>query len=317
MLYTRVPVPPFVLVILGASALIACEPSKGGTSDTTDSTTDETTGTTGSTAVTTDDPETTETEATETTGTSDSQTDTEATTDTESTDTTGDPNTCPQTENFTCHEFEIDCNQIDCGSLDSPFDENGCLRETCNSGGGCSEGDECYTPIDWGGCASSGLFCSDSNLQMACICGGDADCNGSYCVPHELYPVTEFMGGPGRVDNSCAPDDGPAHEFIFGLAEQTCDALVEGESLRIILHSENFGFGFEPLPPGTYSLEGGNGFAFYDDGINDPKASDMGFVHIDSWDTVVSGSYKVWAGDNVFEGEFSAIEYCDNNPLCG
>ncbi len=307
------------VAVFSVCALTACTPGtstsdgSGTTEATSDgSTTQTSTQTTGDTTeeATTDDSGSETEQGTDTTtdATSDSS-------DSETDGTTG-TNSCPQTEEFACSQYEIDCEQVDCGGLNSPFDENGCLRDTCNGGPSCGEGMECYTPLDWGGCASSGLFCNDSELQMACICGGDADCNGSYCVPHELYPVTEFGGGPGRFDNSCAPDDGPAHELVLGLDQQTCDGILAGESLRIIIHSGNFGLGFGPMPPDVYDLEG-NGFVFYDNGMDPPESSDVGFVEIDAWDATVTGSYKVWVGDKVFVGEFSDIPYCDGNPMCG
>jgi hypothetical protein len=74
-----------------------------------------------------------------------------------------------------------------CGDVDSPFDEHGCLRPTCMSHEDCDGTDLCYRPLDFGGCASSDVFCDD-DPTYGCTCMSTPDCSGAYCVPEEIYP---------------------------------------------------------------------------------------------------------------------------------
>jgi hypothetical protein len=109
-------------------------------------------------------------------------------TTTSSDSTTSGAYTCPPNPNFTCAE-PMPCDDPGdmCGDVDSPFDEHGCLRPTCQDDADCEGTDKCYRPLDFGGCASSGLSCED-DATYGCVCMGTPDCSGAYCVPEEIYP---------------------------------------------------------------------------------------------------------------------------------
>jgi hypothetical protein len=99
---------------------------------------------------------------------------------------------------FQCSEG-VPCDQINppCGDPMSPFDAYGCLRSSCP----CSVGEICFHPSDWGGCASSELFCEDVRGQ-GCLCGGSDDCGGSYCLAEQDVPALPCLSFEDPV--SCA-----------------------------------------------------------------------------------------------------------------
>ncbi len=116
------------------------------------------------------------------------------------------PIVCPQSERFQC-TGSIDCNPMACGDVNSAFDEFGCLREACEDDEGCQPGEVCHTPQDWGGCASSGLFCEDGP-EGQCSCGGTPDCGGRFCVPDELVPpalCSDFDDATACLESGCGP----------------------------------------------------------------------------------------------------------------
>lgn len=90
------------------------------------------------------------------------------------------------TPDFTC-TGSIDCDAWRCGGIESAFDETGCLRRSCTRDEDCPEPDVCFTPADWGLCASSGLSCQDGP-NAECTCVGNPDCGGAYCIPAESSP---------------------------------------------------------------------------------------------------------------------------------
>lgn len=73
----------------------------------------------------------------------------------------------------------LDCEFYDCGAVDSPLDEQGCLRQECEQLELCTEGFVCHAPEDHGGCVTSDLNCNGNQ---------DDDCGGHYCIPAELAP---------------------------------------------------------------------------------------------------------------------------------
>jgi hypothetical protein len=115
------------------------------------------------------------------------------------------PPTCPDTPGFAC-SAPLDCEPGVCGGTFSQFDENGCLRRSCGDDGDCEGGEVCFRPQDFGGCASSDVFCDD-NAQGECVCGGNPDCSGSYCLPPELVPPSncaEILGEDECIDAGCS-----------------------------------------------------------------------------------------------------------------
>jgi hypothetical protein len=120
-------------------------------------------------------------------------TDTSATDDdsTGSSSGTGSVAMCEQPGN--CSEYSP-CDDANlCGTLDSLFDENGCVRQECQDDDGCADDERCYLAQDFGGCAPSGVFCEDDPELQTCLCGSDPQCGGGFCVPQSLYPSTSTL----------------------------------------------------------------------------------------------------------------------------
>lgn len=118
---------------------------------------------------------------------------------------------------------------------------------------------------------------------------------------------------PATVENSCAPNDGPALEFHFALTASECGAAPESLDMRAFLYMPG------PLPPGAYSLDGGNGHWVIQDGMNPPETGTQGTIIINSWDdTGASGHFElVQDGMGAFPGFFDMAPFCQTNPMCG
>jgi hypothetical protein len=115
------------------------------------------------------------------------------------------------------------------------------------------------------------------------------------------------------VEDSCAPNDGPALEFHFLLAAPMCGAAWADLAVRVNL------FQGGPLAPGSYSLAGGAGFATAQSGNKPLVMTTSGTVVIDAWDgDVVSGSYELDFVDAgfVISGDFVG-PHCAGGGLCG
>jgi hypothetical protein len=116
-----------------------------------------------------------------------------------SSDDAGDP-ACPNNPDFPCAPESCE----NCGDLFSGFDEDGCLRAGCDA---CAADEVCFRPADWGGCASSGVFCEVDPETQQCGCGGTDDCGGSYCVPSAIAPPTncnELVDASSCLDAGCS-----------------------------------------------------------------------------------------------------------------
>ncbi len=163
-------------------------------------------GESGSGGATTTADTTTETSATETSASS-GVGETDGPTSSTSQDTSDDGGSstgaqaCSGNPDFQCTE-PFDCGANGCGGPFSPFDEDGCLRNSCVMPGDCGPGQVCFTPMDYGGCASSGVFCEqDGEL---CQCGSKPDCGGSYCIPEREVPSADCWGEPDEVSCTAA-----------------------------------------------------------------------------------------------------------------
>lgn len=124
----------------------------------------------------------------------------------EATDATGSPVACPPVPEHGC-DGPIDCRGQQCGRPNSPYDVDGCLRFRCDGPEDCASGEVCHRPLDWGGCVSSGWSCEE-DPELGCICGGRADCGGSYCLPADQVPpvhCTELTSAPECLDAGCGP----------------------------------------------------------------------------------------------------------------
>jgi hypothetical protein len=88
---------------------------------------------------------------------------------------------CPRSPNMTC-TVPVDCEEVGCSAYDSPFDQNGCLREFCSSNDDCEGAERCLNMYDESVpgsiCVPHLSECSDDNGE--CVCSGGGVCTG-YC----------------------------------------------------------------------------------------------------------------------------------------
>jgi len=217
----------------------------------------------------------------------------------------------------------IECGVGGCGPLDH-FDAEGCQRPSCSDDDQCGAQERCYVGELFGQCVSSGLFCDYDDELAMCICGGSEDCGGGYCVDADVYPEGNAgPDGPARLDNGCAPDDGPAIDIRIGLVDGSCESVFGAEpNLRFSLHDAEFG------ETGTYEIgiqhSGTVGQGWYQDG-DETHPVWIGTVTISQWglDAGIAGSYEVFAGEQKdtgfghYVGTFDGAQFCDSNPGCG
>ncbi len=218
------------------------------------------------------------------------------------TSSTSGGSVCESGDDFTC-AGAFDCGD-DCGALDSRFDENGCLRPSCSEAGDCGEDEICYGAL-WGICVGSEFMCADNG--DVCECGGTDDCGGNYCVPASALPPSATPPTGARLDFACSPDDGSAVKLELGLVDQgaTCKSELSDPWLRLTVW-----FMEQPLAPGLYPVSQVN--------HSDGGIAAGGWLMIDSWQgDVVSGSYKVVVGEQLFEGSFMDSEFCGSVGQCG
>lgn len=205
----------------------------------------------------------------------------------------------------------------ECGGLESPFDDLGCMRQSCAVHSACAASQLCYRPEEWGGCASSGQTCTEES--GTCTCVATPDCGGGYCVPRDIYPsVSDFplQPGPtsGRAHPACAPNDGFALEMVFEVADPACSNQdVSDAELQITI------WGGFPAPNvvGSFLLDDGSGGFARWNGID----SSDGVVRLTASDEdTISGEYEIRFDDGLVGttliGTFS-LPYCDLPAQCG
>jgi hypothetical protein len=213
-----------------------------------------------------------------------------------------------------CHVFSP-CGR-DCGTLDSPFDENGCLREACEGDDDCAADERCYVAMNFGGCASSGFLCEDDFQTETCACVSLPDCGGAYCVPQDVYPAGGALPDTEVVaEAACAPDDGEAIRVHWagpgacGLAGETALELTFYDGPFAV---DTFAFGGFITGFGSYRLS--------DDTLIEVEYAELEITAFDG--DVWSGRVEASFGPNVdglgyVEGDLVDVQYCGNNPMCG
>lgn len=211
-------------------------------------------------------------------------------------------------------EGPVDCGE-NCGALDSMFDEDGCVRVACGVGEACGEGEFCYRPMDYGGCQSSDVSCSES--EGVCGCGLDPDCGGAYCVPEDIV-FGGIVEGPteGLVTNDCAPDDGPAFSISVGTyASNACGGAFDPGPMLTIYVVQDFG------TQGTTATDDPVlAFAQYstDGSPETTQNAQWVVVRITDWDATVTGDYEVLLEDEtLLVGTFSSVVSCPTDVICG
>lgn len=207
------------------------------------------------------------------------------------------------------------CERGECGTLESTFDENGCVRQECQDDDACADDERCYRAIEFGGCAPSGVFCEDDEKTELCLCGSLPECGGGFCVPEELYPAAApFPRGIVYAQATCAPDDGQAVYFQWG-GFAACDL---DERLVEITVFEG------PLEVGTYSFAGsGEGFGWYVASDQTEVEVVTATIEITEFDGVIlSGTVEATLAPNVdgiavLAGELVDVPFCEGGDLCG
>lgn len=132
------------------------------------------------------------------------------------------------------------------------------------------------------------------------------DDSGEIALEHEGEGPAGFV----TIENTCAPNDGPAVELKIGLAEASCGAAwASGASLRVAIDG-----GWQGIAPGTYTAWG----VWYDpDGDGTWIEGATGSVTIDRVrGDHYAGRYSVSADGDTIEGTFGAL-HCYGDPLCG
>lgn len=127
-------------------------------------------------------------------------------------------------------------------------------------------------------------------------------------------PETGVVDGIQTViEDACAPDDGPALEFKFDVTGGDCSATWPEDApiVRIVL------FQAGPLAPGSYTLDGGNGFASFDDG-NGELVVQEGKIDIIGWNQGFPvGAIDITFSPDVHLTEQFSATFCDTGALCG
>lgn len=102
---------------------------------------------------------------------------------TDSLTTDGSPLVCDDNPDLACTK-PFDCEQWNCGAVDSPLDASGCLRPACP----CGPDEICYGNSHSGACPDVAT-CADQGD----VCGCQAiDCvGGGYCIPADEGPPVE------------------------------------------------------------------------------------------------------------------------------
>lgn len=215
-----------------------------------------------------------------------------------------------------CEVFPIDCGPDGCGGL-GRIDEEGCFRPGCSTDEECGDDERCYRPMDFGNCVSSDVFCEDNFETMQCECGSTDDCGGSYCVPADVYPTpAEGPSDAGIVADDCAPDDGPAMAFSFGLANDTCGDPAPPESAVVRIRIDYFD---DTVVTHEFGITSGLGWGTYDAGDGVLVDALFGHLNIDAWDAGgVTGSYDIVLEDgSYYAATFEGAAYCPEDPMCG
>jgi len=208
----------------------------------------------------------------------------------------------------------VDCGE-NCGALDSMFDEDGCVRVACGVGDACGDGEFCYRPLDYGGCQSSDLSCTE--FDGTCGCGSLPDCSGSYCVPESVV-FGGIVEGPttGLVSTECGPDDGPGFSISVGsYASNACGGAFDPGPLLTIFVGDEFGaLGTTATESGLYVHA-----QYSTDGTPETTQTAQWVVlHIAGWDATVTGDYEVLLEDEtLLVGTFESVVSCPIEVICG
>jgi hypothetical protein len=231
----------------------------------------------------------------------------------DATSETGNPEACMQPGN--CSEFSPCDGANLCGTLDSLFDENGCVRTECQDDEACADDERCYRAMDFGGCAPSGVFCEDDPELQTCLCGSNPDCGGGFCVPEDLYPAASPLpGGPAFVAGTCAPDDGPAVYFQWG-GFGVCDL---DEAVLSLVFVGAIGLGTHDFD----SAPGSSGAYVTSDLVEvEVLAATIEILAVDEDAMIMTGTVEVTVAPNddgvqVLSGEFE-LPICEQSSPCG
>lgn len=225
------------------------------------------------------------------------------------------PAGCEQPGN--CVEFSPCGGDPRCGTLESLFDENGCVRKECQEHEACDEGELCYRAMDFGGCAPSGVSCADDPDLQTCSCASNPECGGGFCVPEAQYPTATGLPNTDAIaEMACAPNDGPAVHMRWG-GQGSCD--LEGERVFEVTVYEG------PLGVGTFEFDGSpaSGFGWYRASDGSDAEVTSATIEITAYDGLtLSATVDATIAPNVdgvllVAGEVDEFPVCQTPQPCG
>ncbi|HWB81322.1 MAG TPA: hypothetical protein VG755_40445 [Nannocystaceae bacterium] len=167
-------------------------------------------------------------------------------------DPTTDPSSCPPSNAFTCTSPYDGVSFGACGGLD--FDENCCMRPTCDSAADCGTDEVCAAV------GSPGLACVEED--GACVCASNL---GPFprpvCLPVDAVP-TDWCGGHAdeTACNAAAPEQPPQfcrwiELYTMSIDGDACNiSEPEGRCLTIDYNPEE-GCGPEPCATTDHGLQ--------------------------------------------------------------
>lgn len=119
-----------------------------------------------------------------------------------------------------------------------------------------------------------------------------------------------------RAVKTCAPDDGPAIRFEFGLATDACDS--EWGTGTAILTVDTYG-DLTWMSAGTFTLTATNGRVEYATSKEAQKElATSGTLEVTSWTAAgANGTYDFTFPSGHLTGEFDDALGCDAGEVCG
>lgn len=187
-------------------------------------------------------------------------------------DTSGGVTTDPQTTDgppLVCDSPDIactkpfDCEQWNCGAIDSPIDASGCLRPSCP----CGPGELCYS-VSMNDCPDE-ASCADEGDVCSCAV---RDCNTSYCIPADQGPPVECA----KITDKDACLAAGCSEFTTVVyASVESDMCVFGEVTPLCMWFPGDAWGGPATPGSFYEIATGRATSFGTDWLEPPH----GFAH--------------------------------------
>lgn len=157
----------------------------------------------------------------------------------------------------------IDCVQLRCGALDSPFDAAGCPRKSCDDVP-CGADELCYAVSDQNDCPAEVSLCAD--VEGACTCQF-GDCFTNFCIPTDEGPPIECA----KITDEAACLAAGCSEFTtIVTATIVADACVFGEPTPLCMWFPADAWGGTATPGAFFKLGTDEATSFSMDWIDPP-----------------------------------------------